>query len=144
MGAATGTSLLAACHQQTVEKQAPQEPPTGNMTYRTNPNTHDKVSVLGYGMMRLPTKGQTEGGRQTGEEEVDQEMVNRQIDYALAHGLNYFDTAPVYTKGQSERHTGIALARHPRHSYYIATKMSNFSVYNRKDSIRGGNDCSRL
>lgn len=105
------------------------------MTYRTNPNTHDKVSVLGYGMMRLPTKGQTEGGRQTGEEEVDQEMVNRQIDYALAHGLNYFDTAPVYTKGQSERHTGIALARHPRHSYYIATKMSNFSVYNRKDSI---------
>lgn len=105
------------------------------MTYRINPNTHDKVSVLGYGMMRLPTKGQTEGGRQTGEEEVDQEMVNRQIDYALAHGLNYFDTAPVYTKGQSERHTGIALARHPRHSYYIATKMSNFSVYNRKDSI---------
>jgi len=33
----------------------------------------------------------------------------------------------VYCKGMSEHATGIALARHPRNSYYIATKLSNFS-----------------
>jgi predicted aldo/keto reductase-like oxidoreductase len=37
--------------------------------------------------------------------------------------VNYFDTAPAY--GNSEDVTGIALKRHPRESYYIATKMSN-------------------
>ncbi len=114
------------------------EPAEGKMTYRITPTTKDKVSVLGYGMMRLPTVGQgkaKKGKRQTGDEEIDQNMVNKQIDYALKHGLNYFDTAPVYCKGQSERATGIALKRHPRNSYYIATKLSNFGAYTREESI---------
>ena len=98
----------------------------GEMTYRTNPNTGDKVSILGYGMMRLPVEA---GGsaRENPNSDIDQEMVNQQVDYALAHGINYFDTSPVYCKGLSEHATGIALARHPRNSYYIATKLSNFS-----------------
>ena len=98
----------------------------GEMTLRTNPNTGDKVSILGYGMMRLPVEG---GGsaRENPNAGIDQEMVNQQVDYALAHGINYFDTSPAYCKGLSERATGIALARHPRNSYYIATKLSNFS-----------------
>lgn len=83
------------------------------MTYRINRHTKDKVSLLGYGMMRLPRKGN----------EVDQEMVNQEVDYAIAHGINYFDTAPAY--GNSEVCTGIALKRHPRQSFYLATKMSN-------------------
>lgn len=49
------------------------------------------------------------------------------MDYALAHGVNYFDTSPAYCQGRSERATGIALHRHPRSSYFIATKLSNFS-----------------
>jgi hypothetical protein len=88
------------------------------MTYRTCPSSGDKVSLLGYGMMRLPMK--------EGTEEYDQDMINRQVDYALEHGLNYFDTSPVYCKGLSERCTGIALSRHPRQSYFVATKLSNF------------------
>ena len=98
----------------------------GEMTYRTNPNTGDKVSILGYGMMRLPVEA---GGsaRENPNSDIDQEMVNQQVDYALAHGINYFDTSPVYCKGLSEHATGVALARHPRNSYYIATKLSNFS-----------------
>ena len=98
----------------------------GEMTYRTNPNTGDKVSILGYGMMRLPVEA---GGsaRENPNSDIDQEMVNQQVDYALAHGINYFDTSPAYCKGLSEHATGIALARHPRNSYYIATKLSNFS-----------------
>ena len=97
------------------------EVPTDKMTYRTNPKTGEKVSLLGYGCMRWPTIPTADGS----EEVIDQEEVNRLIDYALGHGVNYFDTAPPYLKGQSEHATGIALSRHPRNSYFIATKMSN-------------------
>lgn len=93
----------------------------GEMTYRINPNNGDKVSLLGYGMMRLPMNGS--GNEAT----INQEMVNRQIDYALEHGINYFDTSPAYCKGLSEKATGIALSRHERDKYFIATKLSNFS-----------------
>lgn len=97
---------------------------TGPMTLRTNHNTGDKVSILGYGMMRLPMTEVTEGLNET--KKIDQEMVNQLVDYALEHGVNYFDTAPVYCQGKSEEATGIALSRHPRSSYFIATKLSNF------------------
>lgn len=132
--AVTTTATIIGCNKSGNTTKSTQEPPVWKMTYRINPNTKDKVSILGYGMMRLPTKGQ-KGGRQTGEEEVDQEMINKQIDYALEHGVNYFDTSPVYTEGKSEYHTGVALHRHPRKSYYLATKMSNFDAYSHEDSI---------
>ena len=96
----------------------------GEMEYRINPNTGDKVSLLGYGCMRWPA---LEGD----ENEIDQEMVNNLIDCALEHGVNYFDTAPGYWKGKSEAATGTALSRHPRDSYFIATKMSNFDEASR-------------
>lgn len=95
--------------------------PTDRMTYRTNPKNGDKVSVLGYGCMRWPTKPSPDGKGEV----IDQDAVNGLVDYALEHGVNYFDTAPPYCQGQSEEATGIALSRHPRDSYYLATKMSN-------------------
>lgn len=96
------------------------EVPTDQMTYRTNPHTGDVVSLLGYGCMRWPLKARADGNGQ----EVDQETVNELVDYAIAHGVNYFDTAPVYVQGWSEAATGIALSRHPREKYFIATKSS--------------------
>jgi predicted aldo/keto reductase-like oxidoreductase len=51
--------------------------------------------------------------------------VNALVDYAIAHGVNYFDTAPVYVRGKSETSMGIALSRHPREKFFIATKLSN-------------------
>ena len=90
------------------------------MTLRINPKQGDKVSILGYGCMRWPmTKDENE------KDIVDQEAVNRLVDHALENGVNYFDTAPVYLQGQSERATGNALKRHPRENYFIATKLSN-------------------
>jgi predicted aldo/keto reductase-like oxidoreductase len=56
---------------------------------------------------------------------IDQEVVNELIDYAIEHGVNYFDTAPTYVLGLSEQVTGTALKRHPRERFFIATKMSN-------------------
>ena len=126
-GAVGTTAMLAGCKQtnkageQAAEAYKNQvEPPVGKMTYRENPKTKEKVSLLGYGMMRLPTKPDKP-------DEFDQEMINRQTDYAIEHGLNYFDTSPVYCQGLSERCTGIALSRHPRDKYFVATKLSNFN-----------------
>lgn len=99
--------------------------PTDKMESRTNPKTGEKVSLLGYGCMRWPTISVEGGGDKT--DEIDQEMVNRLVDTAISHGVNYFDTSPAYCKGRSERATGIALKRHPRESFYVATKLSNFS-----------------
>ncbi|WP_099292088.1 aldo/keto reductase [Butyricimonas sp. Marseille-P3923] len=108
---------------------------TGEMTYRVNPTTGDKVSLLGYGCMRLPTIANSSA--RDSQDEIDQEMVNRQVDYAIAHGVNYFDTSPAYCRGLSEHAMGIALSRHPRDKYFIATKLSNFSpdTWNRESSL---------
>lgn len=95
----------------------------GSMTMRVNHNTGDTVSLLGYGCMRFPTIGMRDG---TDDDTVDQEAVNRSVDYAMKHGINYYDTSPAYCKGTSEQAIGEALSRYPRDSYYIATKLSNF------------------
>ena len=55
----------------------------------------EKISLLGFGMMRLPR---------------EQEEVDRLVDYAIAHGVNYFDTAPMYGGGRNEGVTG----QHPQ------------------------------
>ena len=103
-----------------------------DMTMRSNPRG-DKISLLGFGMMRFPLlagpNGETPKGYEVvdGKINVDQEAVNRMVDYAIENGVNYFDTAPAYVKGYSERITGKALARHPREKWRIATKGSNFA-----------------
>ena len=102
------------------------EPPKGKMTFRTDPHTKKQISLLGYGMMRLPN---IQGGEK-GKETIDQEQVNRLVDYAIEHGVNYFDTSPAYCQGHSEESTGIALHRHPREKYFVATKLSNFDPSN--------------
>ena len=121
---------LVACNDRKESTNAVIQTALGDMTYRTNPNTGDKVSILGYGCMRWPTLP-------GGDEPMDQETINALVDYALEHGVNYFDTSPAYCKGRSERATGIALARHPRNQYFIATKLSNFapSTWSREASI---------
>ena len=138
MGAGSA-AVLAACAGKTPTEHAedsPVEPPVGRMTYRTNPKTGDKVSLLGYGMMRLPTVT-GDGSARENKDGIDQDMVNRQVDYAIEHGLNYFDTSPAYCQGLSEHCTGIALSRHPRDKFFIATKLSNFNeaTWSREASI---------
>ena len=91
------------------------------MLMRENPVSGDRVSALGFGCMRWPMIKDA-GGKDV----IDQEAVNEMVDYAIAHGVNYFDTSPAYLQGQSEKAAGEALSRHPRSSYYIATKLSNF------------------
>ena len=129
-----GLGVIAGCAHKGSSSQAsnpagPSDDAAG-MTYRTNKVTGDKVSILGYGCMRWPMIKDAED-----KDIIDQEAVNRLVDHALENGVNYFDTSPVYLQGQSETATGIALKRHPRESYFIATKLSNFSNYSRENSM---------
>lgn len=131
--AVSGMGMLAACGEsstRTSEAKGGSSEAAEGMTYRTNNGNGDKVSILGYGCMRWPMIKDEEG-----KDIVDQEAVNRLVDYALENGVNYYDTSPVYLQGQSETATGIALKRHPRESYFIATKLSNFSNWTRENSM---------
>jgi len=126
--AAVTGSLLDSCKPKTQETKTaqPKGPaPEGSKVFtRTWEQLGgDTVSVLGMGCMRFPRSSGS--GRNA---PIDQEQVNAMFDYAIAHGINYFDTAPAY--GGSEVATGIALKRHPRESYYIATKLSNHGERN--------------
>ena len=135
--AATSTAALYGCGSKEGSSEGSKvlgPIPTDKMTYRSFPGLgSDKVSILGYGCMRWPTvpasgwKG----------EMIDQDAVNELVDYAIAHGVNYFDTSPMYVQGWSEKSTGIALKRHPRESFYLATKLSNFhpDTWTREGSI---------
>ena len=105
------TALAGAASSHQSQASAPDQ--AARMTYRVQRGTGEQVSLLGFGMMRLPRD--------------NQELVNQLVDYAIAHGVNYFDTAPMYGGGLNEGITGAALSRHPREKYYVATKMSNYN-----------------
>ena len=130
--AGAATAGLASCGGKNAEKNKKSSGINGTMTYRSFPSLgNDKVSILGYGCMRWPTVPSPDGKGDM----IDQEAVNRLVDYAIEHGVNYFDTSPVYVQGWSEKSTGIALKRHPLDKYYVATKLSNFSNWSRENSI---------
>jgi predicted aldo/keto reductase-like oxidoreductase len=102
---------------------------TGKMATRQTPDG-ETVSLLGYGCMRFQMHKDEKGN-----DVLDQDNVNSLIDYALAHGVTYFDTSPAYLRGQSETFLGNALSRHDRKSYHIATKLSNFGDQSREASM---------
>ena len=73
-----------------------------------------EISRLGYGGMRFPKNG----------DEVDMDAAVQLLRKAYEMGINYFDTAMVYHKGESEKIFGKAFEPYPRDSYLIADKMS--------------------
>lgn len=86
------------------------------------------LSRLGFGAMRLPLlPGRTESTA------IDEAQVDAMVDYALAHGVNYFDTAHPYHGGLSERVLGRSLARYPRESWYLADKYPGHQIAQRYD-----------
>ena len=138
--AVAATTMVGCKSKEELDPTGTIKAQKGQMTYRTNPKTGEKVSLLGYGMMRLPVveadPNKSGSGREN-EAPIDQEMVNKLVDKAIEYGVNYFDTSPAYCQGRSEKATGIALSRHKRSEYYIATKMSNFAsgTWPREESI---------
>ena len=74
------------------------------------------VSMLGLGMMRLPCIENNDG-------RIDEVEVCRMVDYAIEHGVNYFDTAWMYHRGTSEEVSGRCLNRHKRSDFLLASKF---------------------
>ena len=128
-GAAVALAGLAACGAP--KKDAPAS--TGGEIKIEGPmlEHYPGIGVLGYGCMRWPM---TKDDR--GNEIIDQETVNSLVDEALAHGVNYFDTSPVYLRGDSERATAEALNRYPREKWLLATKLSNFADASYENSVK--------
>lgn len=111
LGTGSALALMALEPLNVLAKDEKNDSSVDNrMTYRVQHGSGKQISLLGFGMMRLPN---------------NQDEVNQLVDYAIEHGVNYFDTAPMYMRGQSEVLTGNALARHPREKFFVATKMSN-------------------
>ena len=127
VGLATAGTLLQACSPRGGAKAAagapfipmPDAPEGSKVDSVYWDGLGCSLGMLGLGCMRLPSRPRSAGGG------LDQDAVNEMVDYALAHGINYFDTAPIY--GESEVVMGRALSRHPRESYMLATKMSTMN-----------------
>ena len=61
---------------------------------------------------------------------VDEKAAAEMVGYAMAHGVNYYDTAWGYHNGNSELVMGRALARYPRESYFLADKFPGYDLSN--------------
>ncbi len=89
-----------------------------------------KVSALGMGNMRLPTfDGQ--------DNRIDTEKAQEIIDYAMSHGINYYDTAYRYHGGESERFIGQALKKYPRESFLLASKFPGHMMVKKEGGVVG-------
>ena len=82
-----------------------------------------KLSQLGFGAMRLPVFDGDDA-------KVDREQTQRMVDAAMDAGVNYYDTAWGYHGETSEIVIAEALAKHPRDSYYFATKFPGYDLSN--------------
>ena len=106
-------------------------PAAESMTYRVNPKNGDKISLLGFGCMRFPM---LPGADSPTGPEVNEQGAFALIDYAMAHGVNYYDTAWSYHRGISESVVGKALQQYPRESFYLADKMPTYLLPTREQA----------
>ena len=81
-----------------------------------------QLSALGLGCMRLPTTGKYAN--------IDVDATKQMVAYAMANGINYYDTAWGYHEGNSELVMGEVLADYPRQSFYLASKFPGYDVAN--------------
>ena len=104
------------------------------MLYRQAGKTGQRLSILGFGCMRLPIIG---GKTHL----IDEEKAQAMVDYAIRSGVNYFDTAYIYHSevpfqaGRSEVFLGQALKR-DRQNIRLATKLPSWFVESRADMDR--------
>ena len=82
-----------------------------------------KLSGLGLGCMRLPCIDDDDS-------RPDPAVVQEMVDYAMASGINYYDTAWGYHDGNSEIVIGEALAKYDRDSFCLASKFPGYDLSN--------------
>ncbi|MBN2089499.1 aldo/keto reductase [candidate division KSB1 bacterium] len=100
------------------------------MKYRQFGKTNIKLSVLGFGAMRLPEI-------KIGEKMVaDEEKSIELIRYAIDSGINYIDSAYFYHQGRSENIVGQAIKDGYRDRVYISTKIPTGEIQQPDDFER--------
>lgn len=98
------------------------------MQYRVNIKNSDKLSLLGFGFMRLPRIGNKANGK------IDFEKSKRLVKIAYEQGINYYDTAYLYLNGDSERILGEAITKlQIRDKVNIANKLPLYYVRQSSD-----------
>jgi hypothetical protein len=97
------------------------------MIYRDMGRTGCKVSVLGFGCMRLRSEDGTVEAMNP-DKAVDQKLATRLIHHAIDRGVNYFDTAFPYLGGQSETVLGKALRGERRQKVFLTTKLPLWQI----------------
>jgi predicted aldo/keto reductase-like oxidoreductase len=99
------------------------------MEKRRDENSGEHISLLGFGCMRLPlTKGSTSA--------IKRDEAFAMVDYAMANGVNYYDTAYNYHASASESFIGEALKKYRRENFKLATKMPPWLVKKKSDIER--------
>jgi predicted aldo/keto reductase-like oxidoreductase len=94
------------------------------MEYRTLPKTKDKISSLGFGAMRLTSK----------RGKIDTEKAEKELKYAIDHGINLIDTAHMYGNGANEKVIGEILKKTGyRNKVKISTKMNTLKINSYQD-----------
>lgn len=97
------------------------------MIYREVPKNGDRLSVLGYGLMRLPVRM---GG-------INETLAEKQVMGAIGRGINYLDTAYPYHNGNSEPFIGRVLAKNNcRDRVKLATKLPHWSAHSKEEMDR--------
>jgi len=116
--AAGGAALLGSCGSGTKKRKS-----TGQVPTRKFQNLD--IPLLSMGCMRLPVIN----GK------IDVAQVEKMTDYAMRHGVNYFDTAYMYHGGESEPTMGKVLSSYKRSNFFLATK-NPLRALNSKDDVR--------
>ena len=105
-----GTALLAGCSKKEVKKAE------GQVVRRKFDNT--TMPLIALGCMRLPMR----------DGKIDMVELDKMVEYAMAHGANYFDTAYMYVDGKSENAIGEVLKKYPRESFILTDKNPAYLV----------------
>lgn len=96
------------------------------MLYRSMKGSPDKLSILGFGCMRLPLSSEDPA-------DIDQDQFNEMLHYAIDNGVNYVDTAWPYHNEASEPAVGRALSGSYRDKVFLATKLPTWLIESRED-----------
>lgn len=110
-----GTALLSGCGEKKLIKSENQ---VAKRKYRDI-----EVPLLALGCMRLPMRNG----------EIDQQELDRMVDYCMEHGANYFDTAYMYVDSKSELAIGKSLKRYKREDFILADKSPIYKMKTRED-----------